>query len=139
MKSLCIPCLCCCLLHLQVLSNLATALRDIQQLADIVIVTGESGALGTAAAETSDGTTAATDAQQLAPNTAAATDNTQAQPGQSAQFKAAAGGKPVKAAPTKDQVAVSLAANANHKLQLVQSLLVMTRKERYAGKIGNYK
>jgi hypothetical protein len=125
-------------LRLQLLSNLATALRDIQQLADIVLVRGETGMLGTAAVEPSNGANAATDAQ-LAQDTAAATDNTQTQPAQSPQPKAAAGGKSVTAAPTRGEAAVSLAANANHKLQLVQSLLVMTRKERYAGKIGNYK
>jgi hypothetical protein len=130
-------------LCLQLLSNLATALRDIQQLADIVVVTGETGALGTAAAKSSNGASAAPDADvQLAPDTAAATDNTQAQPVQSTQHKAAAAaaaGKSVKAAAAKEQVAVSLAANANHKLQLVQSLLKMTKKEKYYGKIGNYK
>lgn len=52
--------------------------------------------------------------------------------------KAGRGGrKGKKAAPPN--AAVSLAANANHKLQLVQSLLRMTKKERYIGTIGSYK
>lgn len=49
------------------------------------------------------------------------------------------GKKGKKAPPPPLSVAAGLAATANHKLQLVQSLLRMTRKERYIGTIGSYR
>lgn len=54
--------------------------------------------------------------------------------------KAGKGGKKGKKAPPPPlSVAAGLAATANHKLQLVQSLLRMTKKERYIGTVGSYK
>lgn len=135
------------LLLLQLLTTLASALRDLQQLADLVIVTGDNGAQGSATLNPNDSKDTAAVPNELTPDAAAATDNTQdgASLNSKQQKAAAAAGKGGKKAGkakepvAENEVAVSLAANANHKLQLVQSLLPMTRKEKYYGSMGAYK
>lgn len=135
---------------LQLLTTLASALKDIEQLADIVLVTGDKSAQGDSTSEQNDMPTASKDIEfQPGASAAAATDNTQGKgldAGNGAVGKATAiqqaqkGGKQgKKAAAVPPSVPVSLAANANHKLQLVQALLRMTKKERYIGTFGGYR
>jgi hypothetical protein len=148
-------------LALQLLTNLAAALRDIEHLADIVLVSGVTPTQDSAQPSSNpslspDGTT---DTAVRSPDAAAATDShiqlnapgsyRTAAPaaagakGAAAAAAAAAGSKglkKVKKPPAaQDSLAVSLAANANHKLQLVQQLLRMTSKERYIGTLGTYR
>jgi hypothetical protein len=137
-----------CLLP-QLLTTLASALKDIEQLADIVLVTG--GHSDKSVQGTAQGSTPTNDC--LDPEAQSADVAAAANDGHDEQLKGAAvdskdaasskagkgGKKEKKAAAAPPSAAVSLAANANHKLQLVQSLLRMTKKERYIGSIGSYK
>jgi hypothetical protein len=141
----------------QLLTNLAAALRDIEHLADIVLVTGSTPAQDTAQPSSDPvfSSDSITDTAVQSPDAAAATDshvqiNAPGIYGTAAPAAAGANGaaaasrakglkKGKKPPATQDSLAVSLAANANHKLQLVQQLLRMTSKERYIGTIGSYR
>jgi hypothetical protein len=129
---------------LQLLTTLASALKDIEQLADIVLVTG--GYSNTSAQSTTQTGDCLDPEAQSAEHAAAATNGEQLKDtaldskGAAASGRAGKGGKKGKrATASQPSAAVSLAANANHKLQVVQSLLRMTKKERYIGTLGSYK
>lgn len=125
------------LLLLQLLANLALALRDLEQLADMALVTGCNTSI-TADSLTTNENSAAKDVEAQTADAAAAAA------GFTGPATAATAGKAAKAskkaaATTPTSLAVSLAADANHKLQLVQQLLAMTAKERYMGTVGGYR
>lgn len=130
----------------QLLTALASALKDLEQLADIVLVVGDKTAAPAAGQQANSLPTDSGDINIKESDTAGATDVT---PGVSVSTGNGAtatahkvgqhGKKGKKAPPPPLSIGANLAATANHKLQLVQSLLRMTRKERYIGTIGSYR
>lgn len=138
----CFPCL------LQLLTNLALALRDLEQLADLVLVRGTQAAQQEAtppqdtedleAPVTPHPAVAAADVNQVKAATQGIDGAARPVPQSVGTVgkKGRAGGKKRGA---EVSLAVALAADANHKLQLVQQLLRMTKKEQYVGVFGTYK
>lgn len=115
------------------MTNLALALRDLEQLADIVLVNGECSAQQSAA-ETPP------DLKDVEAQAAADTADSAAVPDSKQAKRAAVKSHTAKQeAAAQASLAVRLAADANHKLQTVQQLLRMTKKERYIGTIGSYR
>lgn len=116
----------------QLLTNLALALRDLEELADIVLVNGD-GSSQQSAAETP------TDLKDVEAQAAADTASSAAVPDSKQANGAAPKSATAKQVAAQASLAVRLAADANHKLQTVQQLLRMTKKERYIGTIGSYR
>jgi len=114
------------------LTNLALALRDLEELADIVLVNGD-GSSQQSAAETP------TDLKDVEAQAAADTASSAAVPDSKQANGAAPKSATAKQVAAQASLAVRLAADANHKLQTVQQLLRMTKKERYIGTIGSYR
>jgi hypothetical protein len=138
----CLPATCGFLL--QLLTTLASALKDLEQLADVVLVVGDKTAAPLTGQQADSLPTDSKDIGIKESDTAGAADVTQGvSTGNGAAAAAGKGGKHgkkgKKAPPPPLSVAANLAAIANHKLQVVQSLLRMTRKERYIGTIGSYR
>jgi hypothetical protein len=141
---------------MQLLNHLAVALRDLEQLADIVLVSGDystppqqhpaadSATPATAAATASSPGKKDVELQpQIPPAAQAPPGVAGAQPDTTNKGRRAARGKAQQQQQQQPAAqannAVLLAADANHKLQLVQQLLPMTKKERYAGTFGSYR
>lgn len=119
----------------QLLRNLAIALAELQQLADIVLLSGEPTAMPGAASAAAAGDAAAKDLN--APAAAAGAKDAAAGPPAAGASKA--GTVAAAAAAAASSASAGLAADIGHRLQVVQDLLPASRKERFAGSCGAYR